>query len=51
MKNTNNIIMDMEYGILAANLNNRTKFYMLLESFLKLEEAYEKLKEQQKNEQ
>ena len=51
MKNTNNIIMDMEYGILAAALSDRTKFYMLLDSLLKLEEVYEKQKEQQNNEQ
>jgi hypothetical protein len=45
MKNINNLIMNMEYGVLASHLNDRTKFYVLLDSLLKLEEACEKMEE------
>ena len=52
MKNTKDLCADMEYGILASALNNRTKFYMLLDSFLKLEKYMEERQEEkQKNEQ
>ena len=49
MKNTNNLIMDMEYGILAANLDNRTKFYVLLDNLLKLEEYMKERQEEKQN--
>lgn len=60
MKNTNTkeLCTTLEYGLIANSLDNRTKFYLLLDNLLKLEEAcyelYEKEKkeeEQYKNEQ